>query len=100
LTTEGLIDTFELSADYSIVKITVPERYDGKILSESNIRSEFDITVLAIISREIDKSFLGIKIKTNQIKNIAKADSHLRKDDIMVIFGKIRDIERFLEKGN
>jgi trk system potassium uptake protein TrkA len=100
LTTEGLIDTFELSPDYSIVKVSVPERYDGVNLNDSNIRTEFQITVMAIFSKEIEKSFLGIKIRTNEIKNIAKADSILRKDDIMVIFGKVKDIEKFLGKNN
>ncbi len=99
LTTEGLIDTFELSPDYSIVKVKVPERYDGRNLSESNIRTEFDITVLAIISKEIEKSILGIRIRTHEIKNIARADSYLKKGDIMVIFGKVRDIDRFLGKN-
>jgi trk system potassium uptake protein TrkA len=100
LTTEGLIDTFELSPDYSIVKVKVPERYDGRNLSESNIRTEFDITVLAIISKEIEKSILGIKIRTHEIQNIARADSLLKKGDIMVIFGKIKDIDKFLGKNN
>ncbi|MFH0757667.1 MAG: TrkA family potassium uptake protein [Bacteroidota bacterium] len=97
LTTEGLIDSFELSPDYSIVKADVPERYDGMILSETNIRSEFDLTVLAVISKEAERNFLGIK--TNKIKNIARADTPLRKENIIVIFGKIRDIDRFLGKN-
>jgi trk system potassium uptake protein TrkA len=98
LTTEGLIDSFELSPDYSIVKADVPERYDGMILSETNIRSEFDLTVLAVFSKEADRSFLGIK--TKKIKNIARADTLLRKEDVIVIFGKIRDIDKFLGKNH
>ncbi len=98
LTTEGLIDSFELSPDYSIVKADVPERYDGMVLSETNIRSEFDLTVLAVISKEAEKNFLGIT--TIKIKNIARADTPLGKEDIIVIFGKIRDIDRFLGKNN
>jgi len=98
LTTEGLIDSFELSPDYSIIKVAVPDRYDGKILSESNIRSEFDLTVLAIISKETEKSILGVRIKMKEMKNIARADSYLKKDDVIVIFGKVKDLDRFLEK--
>ncbi len=98
LTTEGLIDSFELSPDYSIVKADVPERYDGMVLSEANIRSEFDLTVLAVISKEAEKNFLGMK--TNKIKNIARADTRLIKGDIIVIFGKIRDIDKFFGKSN
>ncbi|MDF1570621.1 MAG: TrkA family potassium uptake protein [Bacteroidales bacterium] len=98
LTTEGLIDSFDLSPDYSIVKIDVPERYEGKVLSDTDIRSNYDITVLAIFSGKSSSNFFGIKSPSNEIKSIAKADSLLGKGDIMVVFGKVRDIEKFLQE--
>lgn len=97
LTTEGLIDSFELSNDYSIVKSNVPERYEGMTLSETDIRSGYNITVLAMISKSSKRNFLGIKQSGMEVKGIAKADTILSKDEIMVIFGNVRDIERFLE---
>jgi trk system potassium uptake protein TrkA len=100
LTTEGLIDSFELSADYSIDKIDVPERYEGKLLRDTDIRSEYDITVLAIMSGKSTGNFFGIKASSNKIKGIARADSLLGKGDIMVVFGKNRDIETFMHKSD
>ncbi|MGC9342735.1 MAG: potassium channel family protein [Bacteroidales bacterium] len=99
LATEGFIDAFELSAEYSIVKIDVPERYSGMVLSETNIRSEFNITVLAIISRKKQRNLLGIRASKNEIKDIAKGDSLLENEDILVVFGKVKDIEKFLGKN-
>ena len=97
LTTEGLIDTFELSDEYSIVKADVPERYEGKTLRETDIRSEYNITVLALISKTFKRTFLGKKQSIHEVKGIAKADTVLRKDEIMVIFGNVKDIKQFLE---
>ncbi len=97
LTTEGLIDSFELSDEYSIVKADVPERYEGMTLSETDIRSDYNITVLAMISKSYKRSFLGIKQSNMEVKGIAKANTVLNKDDIMVIFGSVRDIERLLD---
>lgn len=96
LTTEGLIDSFELSDEYSIVKADVPDRYEGKILAETDIRSKYDITVLAMINKSYRKNILGMRHSTKEVQGIAKADTLLGKDEIMVIFGNVRDIERFL----
>ncbi|MBN1184277.1 MAG: TrkA family potassium uptake protein [Bacteroidales bacterium] len=97
ITTEGLIDSFELSDEYSIVKVDVPERYEGMILNETDIRSGYNITVLAMISKAYKRNFLGIKQSRMEVKGIAKADTVLSKDAIMVIFGNVMDIEKFLE---
>lgn len=97
LNTERLIDSFELSDEYSIVKADVPERYAEKVLGETDIRAKFNITVLAMISKTYKRSFLGIRQSNLEVKGIAKADTVLGKDEVMVIFGNVRDIERFLE---
>ena len=96
LTTEGLIDSFELSTEYSIVKTEVPERYDGKSLYETDIRSKYNITVLAMIQKSQKRNFLGMKHSTLEVKGIAKAETLLGKDEVMVIFGHVKDIDRFL----
>ncbi len=97
LTTEGFIDSFELSEEYSIVKVNVPERYEEKSLIETDIRSKYNINVLATISKATKKKFLGRKHAFYEVKGIAKADTILGKDEILVIFGNVKDIERFLE---
>jgi trk system potassium uptake protein TrkA len=97
LTTEGFIDSFELSSEYSIVKAEVPERYEGKRLGETDIRSKHNINVLTIISKTQKRNFLGIKQSTMEVKEMAKADTLLGKGEILVIFGHVKDIEKFLE---
>jgi trk system potassium uptake protein TrkA len=97
LTTEGLIDTFELSDRYSIVKVSVPERFVGKTLQELNLRNQYNLTVLTTLTKAQKKSFFGLRKGTFEVNEIARADTVLEEDAIMVIFGDVKDIERFLE---
>ncbi|SMO45269.1 trk system potassium uptake protein TrkA [Saccharicrinis carchari] len=97
LTTEGLIDSFELSDRYSIVKIDVPEQYEGKTLQELDLREKFNLTILTTMRKTYKRSLLGFKQSNLQVQGIAKADTVLHKDDIMVVFGEDKDIERFLK---
>lgn len=97
LTTEGLIDSFELTDRYSIVKIDVPEKYEGKRLDELQLRHNYNLTVLTTISKSQKRNLFGFKQSSNEVTGIAKADTILNKNDIMVVFGEVKDIEKFLE---
>lgn len=96
LTTEGLIDSFDLTDRYSIVKIDVPEKYEGKTLQELELRKKFNLTVLTTMKKTHKRSLLGFKQSNLEVQGIAKADTILSKEDIMVVFGEDKDIERFL----
>jgi trk system potassium uptake protein TrkA len=97
LTTEGLIDTFEISDRYSIVKVTVPERYVGKTLQDLDLRNKYNLTVLTTLTKTQKRSFFGMRKGTFEVNEIAKADTLLEEDAVMVLFGDVKDIERFLE---
>lgn len=97
LTTEGLIDSFDLSDRYSIVKIGVPEKYIGKQIGELNLRHTFNLTVLTTISKTEKRNILGFKHPSFEVQGIANGDTILNQDDLIVVFGEKKDIERFLQ---
>jgi trk system potassium uptake protein TrkA len=97
LTTEGYIDAFELSDEYSIVKAKVPQRLEGKVLKDLNLRQEFNLTILTTL-KEVDKrNIIGLKRRETEVNEVANADTVLRKGEVLVIFGQVQEIERFLE---
>ncbi|MBN2164646.1 MAG: TrkA family potassium uptake protein [Marinilabiliaceae bacterium] len=96
LTTQGLIDSFELSERYSIVKIDVPEKYEGKRLDELQLRHNYNLIVLTILSKTEKRNIFGFKQESFDVQGIAKADTVLNKGDIMVVFGDRKDIEYFM----
>ncbi len=97
LSTEGLIDSFELSDRYSVVKADVPQKYEGKRLDELNLRQNFNLTILTTISKTYKRNLIGLKQSSIEVQGIAKADTILQKDDIIVLFGEKKDIEKFLK---
>src|SRR5690554_138270 len=55
---DSVVDSFELSDDYSIVKVSIPQKYDGLIIRDSNIRENYNLLVLTTISKEEVKSVI------------------------------------------
>lgn len=97
LTSDGLLDSFSISDRFSISKVSVPKSCDGKTLKELDLRNEYNLTVLSIVSKAEKKNIFGFKKTTLDVTEIAKADTMLSEGEVMFVFGDIKDVERFLE---
>jgi trk system potassium uptake protein TrkA len=91
------LDSFDLTSEFSIAKVKVPEKYTGKSLKELNLRGNYQLTVLTTIKRTFKRNILGMQRSVLEVDEVAHAETVLNLDDIIVIFGRIKDIERFLE---
>ncbi|GAA4318645.1 TrkA family potassium uptake protein [Pontixanthobacter gangjinensis] len=98
LNMEGVVDSFELDSDYSIVETKVPEEYHEKTIKELNIKDNFDILILTTMNVSNFKNELGANKSETSVKGIARADTVLYKDEIMVLYGHNRDIRNLLEE--
>ncbi|NJO91646.1 MAG: TrkA family potassium uptake protein [Chloroflexia bacterium] len=96
LSTKHYIDSFELSNGYTIVKAKVPEKYEGKLLRDLDLRNSFGLTVLTTITPVKEKNIFGVTHDVMQVNEVAGAYTALQKNDIMVVYGHAKDIESFL----
>ncbi len=93
----GVVDSFELGDDYSVVEVNLPQNYDGKILRAIDLREQYNLLVLATISKTEIKSAIGKSRKINKIKGVTNPDDILDTDNILVVYGSNKDIKKFLE---
>lgn len=85
LVSPNLLDYIELSKDYTIAELTVPQSLNGITLRELDPRARFGCSIVALHKRE------GIIIAP-------KADDVLAENDIMVMIGTNVQIEQFEER--
>ena len=97
LTLKGVVDSFELSDDYSIIEVNVPERFDKKTIQDINIRETYNLLVLTTISNTEIKSIVGQTRNVTKVKGVAGPNDMLKKNDILVVYGANKDIKRFLK---
>lgn len=97
LNMHGVLDSYELTGDYSIVEAKVPERYEGKTLQEAELNKKYGVVVLTLITIQEEDNDLGLKVPTPKTKGVANAQTQLTADDIMVLYGKSEDISKLLE---
>ncbi len=95
---KGVVDSFELSGEYSIVEVNVPEKYYGQTLQEVGFRRRHNLIVLTTIKKEEKKNLLGINRDTNRVQGVASPKTVLEENDIMVIYGSNKDIKQLLNQ--
>ncbi|HET8854819.1 MAG TPA: TrkA family potassium uptake protein [Salinimicrobium sp.] len=95
---KGVMESYEVTGDYNLVEVKVPEKFVGKTLKEINLREKYDLLVLSTISSEEKKNVLGKSQKVEKIREVASGDTMLFKEDIMVLYGYILDIKKFLKE--
>lgn len=100
LTLKGVVESFELSSQYSIVEVNVPKRYTGKTLQEVAFRRRYNVVVLTTIKTEEKKNLLGINRNVNTVQGVASPKTVLEENDIMVIYGNNKDIKGLLTESS
>lgn len=95
---KNVVDSFELSEEFSIIEANVPEEYVGKSIREIGFRQKFNLLVLTTIKKEEVKSVLGKSRTMEQVHGIATPDLVLKANEILVLFGSNQDLEKFLKK--
>ena len=81
MTDNGITDYFELSDDYGIVEYEVAEDWVGKSIRELQLRSEFNVNVIAIR-----------RAKDLIVRHVA--EEVLNRNDIIIFFGSDDDLKQ------
>ena len=86
LAAREFMDWIELSDDYSLVEVVVPEPWQGKCLADLRIRERFGINVVGIIiNKEVDVTF--------------NPQEPLPADGILIMIGSNEILQKFDAKG-
>lgn len=96
---KGIVDSFDLSVDHHIIEAKVPERFINKTIGEIEVRKNFNIIVLTTIKPVAERNLLGVTKIVNKVQDVGNSNTLLQKNDVMVLYGKMKDIKNFLQQN-
>lgn len=99
LSLKGMVDSFELSINYSIAEISIPDKLVGKTIEEVGFRNNYNLVCVTIIKKIADKNLFGKVKRINQIQGVVTTDTVLEAADILVIYGDNEDIKKFIKSN-
>lgn len=97
---KGVLDSLEISDEYNIVEVKVPKRYVEMTVSEADIRKEYYLNILTIIKLEQKKNLLGMNTPHKNVIGVVTPEYKFESEDILLLFGKINNIQEFLKLGD
>ncbi len=100
LNLQGVVDSFEVNRDFSIVETAIPEEYDGRTLEEVGLKRKYDVIVLTTIKYSQEKNQLGALRDVTNVQGVASARTVLHKEDLMVLYGHNKNIKKLLKDQN
>jgi trk system potassium uptake protein len=93
---KNVVDSFELSDEFSILEVIVPVEYVGMTLQEVGFRRNYNVVVLTTIEKSETEN-LGGRIQKSHVRGVATPELILKESDILVLYGANKDLQRFLK---
>ena len=91
----GTAGLYYFHADYAIVKVLVPLEVVGKTLKEVDFRGQYRLNVITVYR---DSPLKKINFEeTGKILGVLDHEYTFQKDDMLLLFGREKDIRQFLE---
>lgn len=100
LTLRGMVDSFALNDNYSIVELVIPELLVGKSIQEVDFRKRYNLLVLTVVKNIEKKSIIGKTKIVADVQGIPNPGTILEKNNILVVYGENKDIRQFIDSNN
>lgn len=100
LNLKGVVDSFVINKEYSIIETSIPARFDGKTLEEVNLRREYNLIALTTIEVRNEENAIGAKRDVSYVQGVASAQSILKYGNIIVLYGHNKNLKKFLKESS
>jgi trk system potassium uptake protein TrkA len=92
----GVVDSFKINMDYRMLEIRLPSRYIGETVARLNLAIRYKLVLVTILKKLSKTSIFGHETDDLQVTGIVAPDTVLVKDDVLLLFGMPKDLEKFI----
>ncbi len=96
LTNPGLVSYLQLPDEYRVAEIKTPPNLVGRTLEQINTRDNYNISLITIKAEEEPEGQSNAP-GVHHIKGVPVSSTVLQENDFLIVFGKDKDIQKFIE---
>jgi len=93
----GVVDSFQITPNFRLLEIAVPQRYVGRTVAELDLPNRYRLVLVTIIKMVVKKHIFGDNRSEMEVMGIVPPETMLKAGDILLLFGIPRDLENFIE---
>ncbi len=91
-----IVSFLQFPDDYEIAEIKAPKAICNRSIDEIDLRNKYKLT-LVTIKRESEVKKGGELVKEQHMLGVPKSETVIEETDTIVVFGTLKDIDRFIE---
>lgn len=95
LSLNGFISSYRVDAEHYVVQFTAPKSLVGKMISQTEIESGFNMQVITIKRSRQVKNLLGLVHSERAVMGVPTPEMVIEDGDIIVVYGRLRDYDTF-----
>ena len=94
----NILESISLGEGYGVIQVPAPSHTWGKNLLEIDLRKKYGVNLIFIKRKKDDKKVVGKILPSSKKEQfiIPTAEDIIKETDIIVLTGKIKDIENFI----
>jgi trk system potassium uptake protein TrkA len=92
----GVIDSFQISTDFRLLEVAIPERYVGRAVNKLDLANRYRLVLVSILKKVKKKTIFSSEKSELQVMGIVPPETVLQKDDVLLLFGAPMDLEAFI----
>ncbi len=92
----NVLDYLDLSDDYGIVEAVIPQKYIGLSIKDADVRKKYNVNILTIKRDREITNLVGNSVVKTKIIGVVSPDYVFEANDVIVAFGNMNDIKRWL----
>ena len=91
-----IVEAFEISSKYNVIEVKAPAKFNDVTIGDTKIFEDYDLQIITLLRPESRESIFGFEKTVKNSIGLVNADTVIKLDDIIVIFGEIKNIRRFV----
>jgi trk system potassium uptake protein TrkA len=95
----SMLSYLDLPDDYSVMEIIAPKHICGVALGKIDLRDKYKLSLITI-KRAFTEIRKGVATEIQHITGVPDTKTIIEDKDTMILFGRNRDIEKFVEINN
>lgn len=92
----SLVSFIELPDGYEIAELKTPPNIANRTLADINLRNKYKLNLITL-KRMFEKTINGTEVTETHILGVPASETVILPTDTIIVFGTIKDIERFIE---
>ncbi len=86
-----------LPDDHEIIEVRSPKRIVNKTVQECNMREKYSLNLVTIKRTFEEETDGGEKVSVEHLIGVPRSDTRFNESDILILLGKTKDVDRFIE---